>query len=51
MVELLVEAGADVHARDREHDNSPLGWAETAIEVTNNPRCAEVVDYLTPRTT
>ncbi len=50
MVRLLVEAGADVHARDREHDNTPLGWAETAIQVTNNPRCAEVVDYLTPRT-
>ena len=49
MVKLLVEAGADVHARDREHDNTPLGWAETAITGTNNPRCAEVVDYLAPR--
>lgn len=48
MVRLLVEAGADVQARDREHDNTPLGWAETAIAVTNNPRCAEVVGYLAP---
>jgi len=46
MVKLLVEAGADVSARDPEHDNTPEGWAEVAIEVTNNPDCKDVADYL-----
>ena len=46
MVKLLVEAGANINARDPEHDNTPEGWAEVAIEVTNNPKCKEVADYL-----
>jgi len=46
MVTLLVRAGADRAARDEEHDGTALGWAETSIEVTNNPACAEVVAYL-----
>jgi ankyrin repeat protein len=46
MVTLLVEAGADVDARDAQYDATPRGWAETAIEVTNNQRCAGVVAYL-----
>jgi ankyrin repeat protein len=46
MVTLLVEAGADRTTRDEEHDGTALGWAETSIEVTNNPKCAEVVAYL-----
>jgi len=46
MVALLVDAGADRSARDAEHDGTPLGWAETSIEVTNNPQCAEVAAYL-----
>jgi ankyrin repeat protein len=46
MVKLLVDAGADIAARDPEHDNTPAGWAEVAIEVTNNPDCKEVADYL-----
>jgi len=46
MVTLLVEAGADRTVRDAEHDGTPLGWAETSIEVTNNPACAEVAAYL-----
>jgi ankyrin repeat protein len=46
MAMLLVEAGADIHARDSEHDNTPAGWAKVAIEVTNNPDCKEVADYL-----
>jgi ankyrin repeat protein len=46
MVKLLVEAGADVAARDPEHDNTPVGWARVAIDVTNNPSCKDVADYL-----
>jgi ankyrin repeat protein len=46
MVKLLVGAGADIAARDEEHDGNPLAWAETAIEVTNNPACRTVVEYL-----
>ena len=46
MVTLLVQAGADRTARDEEHNGTPLGWAETSIEVTNNPACAEVATYL-----
>jgi ankyrin repeat protein len=46
MVELLVNAGADLGARDDEHDNTPLGWARTAIEIRNNPAGQPVVDYL-----
>jgi hypothetical protein len=46
MVKLLVAAGADVNARDPEHDNTPAGWAEVAIGVTNNPKCKPVAEYL-----
>jgi len=46
MVKLLVEAGADITARDPEHDNTPVGWAKVAIDVTNNPSCKDVADYL-----
>jgi ankyrin repeat protein len=46
MVMLLVHAGADRHARDAQYDSTPEGWAETSIEVSNNPACAEVVEYL-----
>jgi hypothetical protein len=46
MVRLLVAAGADLTARDEEHDGTPLGWAEVAIDVTNNPKCGDVVEYL-----
>jgi ankyrin repeat protein len=47
MAEILVGAGADVSARDAEHNSTPLGFAETSREVTNNPRCAEVAAFLT----
>jgi ankyrin repeat protein len=47
MVKLLVDAGADITARDPEHDNTPAGWAKVAIDVTNNPACKDVADYLT----
>jgi hypothetical protein len=46
MARLLVDAGADVLARDEEHDGTPLDWARVAIEVTNNPKCQQVVEYL-----
>ena len=46
MARLLVGAGADLAARDEEHDGTPLGWAEVSIDVTNNPRCKEVAAYL-----
>jgi hypothetical protein len=46
MVRLLVEDGADPAARDRQYDNRPRGWAETAVTVTNNPGCAEVAAWL-----
>lgn len=41
MVRLLLAAGADPAIRDDEHNGTALAWAETSIEVTNNPRCAE----------
>jgi ankyrin repeat protein len=47
MVKLLVDHGADLHARDGEHDATPRGWAETAITITNNPDCAGVAAWLT----
>lgn len=46
LVRLLVAAGADIAARDGEHDNTPAGWAEVALTVTNNPRCADVAAWL-----
>ncbi|MGE0340264.1 MAG: ankyrin repeat domain-containing protein [Xanthobacteraceae bacterium] len=46
MVKLLVAAGADVSARDAEHGNTPAGFAQVAITVSNNLKCKEVVDYL-----
>jgi hypothetical protein len=46
LVTLLVDSGAEVHARDDEHDSTPLGWAETSIEVTGNPGWEEVAEYL-----
>ena len=49
MVELLVEAGADLRARDARYDAPPWGWATTAVTVTNNPQCREVADWLAER--
>lgn len=49
MVELLVQAGADIAARDAEHDATPQGWAETSVSVTNNPRCADIAAWLAAR--
>jgi hypothetical protein len=46
MVKLLVGAGADPTLRDRQYDATPLGWAETSIDITGNPRCRAVADWL-----
>ena len=46
MVKLLVAAGADVDARDGEHDNAPADWAEVSPTVSNNPDCKDVAEYL-----
>jgi ankyrin repeat protein len=46
IVQLLVEHGADLRARDGEHDNTPRGWAETSARITNNPNCMDVAAWL-----
>jgi ankyrin repeat protein len=46
MIKLLLTAGADVNALDAQYENTPRGWAATAIEVTGNRRCGEVVAFL-----
>ncbi|HEX7019219.1 MAG TPA: ankyrin repeat domain-containing protein [Gemmatimonadaceae bacterium] len=46
MVRLLLAAGADPALRDDEHNGTALGWAEASIEITHNPRCAEVAALL-----
>jgi hypothetical protein len=46
MVELLLARGADPTLLDDEHHNTPAGWAETAVTITNNPACAEVAKRL-----
>jgi ankyrin repeat protein len=46
MAQLLVAAGADPAARDEQYNGTPQGWAETSVEITNNPKCAEVAAYL-----
>jgi ankyrin repeat protein len=43
---LLVAAGADVHGRDVEHQNTPSGYARVARRITNNPACDAVAEYL-----
>ncbi len=46
MVTLLVEAGARLDTLDDEYNAPPIGWAETAVEVTGNEACNEVATYL-----
>ena len=46
MVQLLIGAGGDPRLLDEQYHATPLGWAETALGVTNNPKCAEVAEYL-----
>ena len=49
MVQLLVAHGADAGLRDVQYDATPLGWAETSVEVTGNQACAEVNAFLRER--
>jgi hypothetical protein len=46
MVDLLLGAGADLHARDAEHGETPRGWADTSAAITRNPDAAAVAAYL-----
>jgi ankyrin repeat protein len=46
MAQSLVAAGADIGARDGEHDATPLGWAETSIRISGNPGCPAVAAWL-----
>ena len=46
MVKRLVAAGADPRIRDDHYHATAAAWAETSVQVTNNPRCAEVETYL-----
>ncbi len=46
MAKILVAAGADLDARDTEHNGTPASFARVAIEVTNNPECRAVAEYL-----
>lgn len=42
MVDLLLAHGADPTLTDRQYGGTPAGWAETAVEVTNNPKCTPI---------
>lgn len=46
MVKRLVAAGADPSVHDDQYGGTPAGWAETSIQVTNNPACGEIVTFL-----
>ena len=46
MAKLLVDKGADVNALDREHNNTPAGWARFALEAFNRYSCKAVAEYL-----
>jgi ankyrin repeat protein len=46
MVKLLVGKGADLNALDREHNNTPAGWARFALKAFNRYHCEAVAEYL-----
>jgi ankyrin repeat protein len=46
MAKILVAAGADLCVRDTEHRGTPAKFARVAIEVTNNPACRDVAEFL-----
>ncbi len=43
---LLVAGGANVEAKDGEHQSSPAVWARTCAKMLNRPGCVEVAEYL-----
>jgi ankyrin repeat protein len=49
MARLLAEAGADLNLRDKEHNGTAQDWADAAITIRNDPKCAEVAAYLGSR--
>jgi ankyrin repeat protein len=46
IAKLLVAAGADIHGRDVEHQNTPAGYARVSRRITGNPDCDIVAGYL-----
>ncbi len=46
MVELLLARGANPRLVDDEHHGTAAAWADVAVTVTNNPRCAVVARRL-----
>jgi len=46
LAQLLIAAGADVNGLDVEHRNTPAGYARVALQITKNPACAAVAEYL-----
>jgi ankyrin repeat protein len=46
LVKVLVMAGADINALDREHHGKPAEFARVAVNVTRNPACVAVAEYL-----
>lgn len=46
MVRRLVAAGADTTLLDDQYHGTPAGWADVSVQVTNNPRCADVAAFL-----
>jgi ankyrin repeat protein len=46
MAQLLIAAGADPSLLDEEHQGTPRQWAEVSAEITNNPDCMKVVEFL-----
>ena len=46
LAHLLVAAGSDVKGPDVEHRNTPAGYARVSLQITRNPACVAVAEYL-----
>jgi len=46
MIELLLSRGANPRLLDDDHQNTPQGWAEVSVRVTNNPKCTACAERL-----